>query len=160
MPGWLEQLHCYKRILKPLGFPKPLLNSFLTIPRHLFMPKAVRHFSYIDTEVRYQQQHILSPLQEMTLLTALDIQPAQHVLEISSDIGFITAILHNHLKYFTSIQQPQNAKKLSRILASLQLPPLEHFKAATPRLLQNKTYDRIIMTGAALDQKTAFEIDM
>ncbi|MDX8389391.1 MAG: methyltransferase domain-containing protein [Mariprofundaceae bacterium] len=85
------QIRCCK-VLDPT-----LLDTLLTMPRETFLPEAVRNLGYMEGHVPLpENQEMLSPLQEATILQALKLRGNERILEIGSGTGYLTALLAMH----------------------------------------------------------------
>ena len=93
------------------------------IPRERFVPAAQRFLAFADAEVPLPQgQRMLRPSVVGRLLQALDINPADRVLEIGAGTGFITACLAATAAQVKSVEIfPELATLARDNLASLGL---------------------------------------
>jgi protein-L-isoaspartate(D-aspartate) O-methyltransferase len=71
-----------------------VLAAFRHVPRHLFVPEAERALAYRDTALPIGfGQTISQPSMIAVMLTALDLQPSDRVLEIGAGSGYAAALL-------------------------------------------------------------------
>ncbi|HEU0302039.1 MAG TPA: protein-L-isoaspartate(D-aspartate) O-methyltransferase [Longimicrobium sp.] len=71
-----------------------VLRAFDLVPRHEFVPDAVRHLAYEDAPVPIGYGQTASqPSLQALYMQVLDIQPNDKVLEIGTGCGFQTAVL-------------------------------------------------------------------
>lgn len=71
-----------------------VLKAFAEVPRHLFVPDALRHRAYDDAPLPIGAgQTISRPFVQATYLEALRLQPNDRVLEIGTGSGYETALL-------------------------------------------------------------------
>ncbi len=71
-----------------------LLAAFLQIPRHLFVPHAVRHEAYDDHPLPIGEgQTISQPYIIALMIEALRLRGTERVLEIGTGSGYQTALL-------------------------------------------------------------------
>lgn len=71
-----------------------ILEAFLTVPRHEFVPEDMRPYSYNDHPLSIGEGQTISQPYIVALMCNLaQIRPTDHVLEIGSGSGYQTAIL-------------------------------------------------------------------
>lgn len=71
-----------------------VLHAFDAVPRHLFVPEALRHQAYRDTALPLGGgQTISRPLTHALALQALRLSERERVLEVGAGSGFQTALL-------------------------------------------------------------------
>jgi protein-L-isoaspartate(D-aspartate) O-methyltransferase len=71
-----------------------VLHAFDTVPRHLFVPEAVRHRAYEDSALPIGRgQTVSRPFVHATFLSLLGLGGTERVLEIGTGSGFQTALL-------------------------------------------------------------------
>lgn len=93
------QIRCCK-ILDP-----NLLGTLESMPRESFLNDDVKSLAYMEGRVPLPcNQEMLSPLQEATILQALDLQGDERVLEIGSGSGFLTTLLAMHAVEVVSLE--------------------------------------------------------
>lgn len=71
-----------------------VLKAFSEVPRHLFVPQAVRHRAYEDAALPIANgQTISRPLTQARYLEALRLTGRERVLEVGTGSGYQTALL-------------------------------------------------------------------
>jgi protein-L-isoaspartate(D-aspartate) O-methyltransferase len=88
-------------ILKKRGIIKSKLveKAFLTVPRHLFVPKEYIDNAYDDTPLpTLKGQTISQPSIVALMLEELDLRPNQKVLEIGAGSGWNASLIANIVK--------------------------------------------------------------
>jgi protein-L-isoaspartate(D-aspartate) O-methyltransferase len=71
-----------------------VLEAFGRVPRHLFLPVALREYAYEDHPVGIgAKQTISQPYMVATMTEALELRGGEKVLEIGTGSGYQTAIL-------------------------------------------------------------------
>ena len=81
-----------------------ILSLYKTIPREDFVPQQLQHFAYTDAQLAIgHNERMMTPLEEATLLQALNLQGHEIVLEIGTGTGFLTALLSRLCKTVISI---------------------------------------------------------
>ena len=79
-----------------------LLNQ---LDRHLFVPAAFQALAYSDTELPLAHgECILAPRVDARLLQDLQLQSHEHVLEIGTGSGYLTALLAMSCAHVTSLE--------------------------------------------------------
>ena len=140
------------KLLKEYGIrDKRILDAFLTIPRHLFMPEEIEEKAYRDQAVPIGcGQTISQPYVVALMLEHLDLKPSHRVLEIGSGSGYVTALLSLLVKKITGIElEKQLADRSKMVLQKLKIDNVDIFckdghaghKARAP-------YDAIILSAA------------
>lgn len=82
-----------------------VLDTLATVPRELFVPLAYQGVAFADEAIPLARgQWMMTPLQEGLLLQALDIRPTDHILEIGTGSGYLTACLARLGAQVTSIE--------------------------------------------------------
>jgi protein-L-isoaspartate(D-aspartate) O-methyltransferase len=139
--------------IKPAGVTdKRVLNAFLKIPRHKFVPAKYRHDAYLDIPLPIGKGQTISQPSLVAVMTqALELKGSEKVLEIGTGSGFQAAILSKLSKeVYTTEIIPDLAEKAQRKLASLGLRNI-HVRLAngSTGLSKYAPYDAIIVTAAA-----------
>lgn len=72
-----------------------VLDLIESTPRDEFVPEACRHLAYADTRIPLgdEDQVMMPPNVEARMLQALQVKPTDHILEIGTGSGYITALL-------------------------------------------------------------------
>jgi len=71
-----------------------ILGLIKSMPREDFVPEHVRSLAYMEGHVPLPcHQEMLSPLQEASILQSLMLDGSEHILEIGTGTGFLTAML-------------------------------------------------------------------
>jgi len=83
-----------------------VLNAFDRVPRHLFLPEAVRHRAYEDTPlpIGFGQTASQPSLQALYLQT-LRLRPTDRVLEVGTGSGYQTALLAQLAGHVYSVER-------------------------------------------------------
>ncbi|MDF1647097.1 MAG: protein-L-isoaspartate O-methyltransferase [Legionellaceae bacterium] len=81
-----------------------ILKLYEKIPRHAFVPEQLKHVAYSDLQLPLpKNQRMMTPLEEATILQALNLEGHEHVLEVGTGSGFFTALLSHSAAQVTSI---------------------------------------------------------
>jgi protein-L-isoaspartate(D-aspartate) O-methyltransferase len=71
-----------------------VLDLITHIPREHFVPAAYANLAFADTNIPLaHEQVMLTPREEARILQTLNISPTDHVLEIGTGSGYMTALL-------------------------------------------------------------------
>ena len=99
-----------------------LLNAFLRVPRHLFVPEAQRHVAYSDRPLPIGEgQTISQPYIVAEMLAALSLLPTDKVLDIGVGSGYQTALLCELVEVVFGVERFASlAERAEQILRELQ----------------------------------------
>lgn len=82
-----------------------VISLFNQIPREEFVPDKYKNFAYSDMQIPIgNNQQMFTPLEEATLLKALDFQGHETVCEIGTGTGFLTCCIAQFVKKIISIE--------------------------------------------------------
>ena len=128
-----------------------VLNAMDRVPRHLFVPEAVRHRAYEDSPVPIGfGQTASQPSLQALYLQTLKLQPREKVLEVGTGSGYQAAILAAlGLQVFTVERIGEllrTARKRFRTLGLHVRSKHDDGRAGWPELAP---YDAIVVTAAA-----------
>jgi len=100
-----------------------VLHAFDTVPRHLFVPEAVRHRAYEDVALPLGHgQTISRPGSHALHLQFARLDGSERVLEIGSGSGFQTALLARLAQEVCSIEVvPELARQVQSRLDALRI---------------------------------------
>lgn len=83
-----------------------VVEAFRRTPRELFLPAEARERAYVDEPVEIPEGQTSSqPSLVALMLTALDLEPQDKVLEIGTGCGFATALLARLCRWVCSIER-------------------------------------------------------
>lgn len=144
------QIRCCK-VLDPV-----LLDTLETMPREAFLPESVRSLAYMEGRVPLPcGQEMLSPLQEASILQALDLRGDERVLEIGTGTGFLTALLAMHASEVVSYEMHRELAELAeRNLKAhgIHNAKIVHANAMDAGILESTGQFDAIILGAALQE--------
>lgn len=81
-----------------------IIALYEAINREFFVPAQAKHFAYSDLQIPLaHSERMMTPLEEATLLQALNLKGHETVLEIGTGSGFLTALLSKLCKKVVSI---------------------------------------------------------
>jgi len=85
-------------------FDRQVLEVLAQIPREDFVPAHFRNLAYADTEIPLGHgQSMMAPKIEAKMMQALDIRPADRVLEVGTGSGYLTACLARLARHVVSV---------------------------------------------------------
>ena len=104
-----------------------VLHAMDSVPRHLFVPEAVRHRAYEDVALPLGHgQTISRPGVHALHLQLVRLDGSERVLEIGTGSGFQTALLARLVQEVCSIEVvPELAKQAGERLAALDITNVE-----------------------------------
>jgi protein-L-isoaspartate(D-aspartate) O-methyltransferase len=140
------------KLLKEYGIrDRRILDAFLTIPRHMFLPEDLAEKSYRDQAVPIGcGQTISQPYVVALMLEKLNLKPNDRVLEIGSGSGYVTALLSLLVKKVTGLElEKELADKSKKVLQKLKIDNVDilckdGYGGHKPRA----PYDAIILSAA------------
>jgi protein-L-isoaspartate(D-aspartate) O-methyltransferase len=127
-----------------------VLDVLRRVPRDLFTPEQQRFRAYADAEVPLPHgQRMLRPSVVGRLLQALELKGTEHVLEIGTGSGFVTACLRAAAARVRSIEIfPALAEMARRNLDSKGLRDVDVVTADALQLDTGTRYNAIAVTGS------------
>ena len=127
-----------------------VLEILRKVPRDQFTPDQQRFRAYADAEVPLpHDQHMLRPSVVGRLLQALELTGKEHVLEIGTGSGFITACLRIAAAQVRSLEiYPSLAEMARRNLDSLGMRDVDVVTADAMEVNTGNRYGAIAVTGS------------
>jgi len=136
-----------------------VLGALGSLPRERFVPDAYRRLAYSDTRIPLDHgQTMMPPVVEGRLLQALELHPDDHVLEIGTGSGFVTACLARlaHSVESVDIHEDFTATTRDR-LHRLGIENVELSSGDASRGWDGgRQYDAIALTGAVPELPDAY----
>jgi len=95
-----------------------VIEAMLKVPRHLFVEEALRSQAYGDFALPIGEKQTISQPHTVALMTeALQLRPADKVLEIGTGSGYQAAILAQIVNRVFSVERlPEMARRARRVL--------------------------------------------
>lgn len=154
------QVECINMIKQQLRAGEVLddtiLELYLAIPRHEFVPDPFKSFAYSDMQINLaHNQRMMTPLEEARLLQSLTLKGDEIVLEVGTGTGFLTALLSQLAKEVISIDYyAEFTTQATLNLKNHQCTNVELITGNAYRgWIDKAPYDVIVFTGA-LDELT------
>ena len=137
----------------PRGVRDPrVLAAMEAVPRHLFVPKHLRHAAYADSPLPIGGgQTISQPLMVAVMVQAAQLTSGDHVLDVGGGSGYQAAVLAQICRDVVSIELlPELAERMRRNLEQAEITNVrvvvgdgsEGYPPAAP-------YDAIVVAAAA-----------
>jgi protein-L-isoaspartate(D-aspartate) O-methyltransferase len=135
-----------------------LLEAFLAVPRHRFIPPRYRDESYEDHPVRIAWcQTISQPYMVAWMTQELRLHGDERVLEVGTGSGYQAAILaHLAGELYTVERVPELAEQAERLLGKLGYGNV-HFRVGDGTLgwAEQGPYDAVLVTAGAPEVPSA-----
>ncbi|MFO0751980.1 MAG: protein-L-isoaspartate(D-aspartate) O-methyltransferase [Thermodesulfovibrionales bacterium] len=139
--------------LVPRGIKDPrVLDALRKVPRHLFVPEAMRSGAYDDMALSIGEgQTISQPYMVAVMTELLELKGEEKVLEIGTGSGYQAAILGELAKEVYTVERlPELAAEAGRRLADLGYANVTVVTGdGTKGLEEQAPFDRILITAAA-----------
>ena len=91
-----------------------VLKALEDVLRSDFVDESLSGLAYADTELPIGfEQTILSPVFVARMLQAVDVQADEHVLEIGTGTGYVTALLSQLAKHVTTVEMIADLSELA-----------------------------------------------
>jgi protein-L-isoaspartate(D-aspartate) O-methyltransferase len=102
---------------------KALLSALLEVPRHLFVPEALRKHAYEDTPLSIgYDQTISQPYIVALMIQAAQLSPESIALEIGTGSGYAASVLSHLVKEVYTIERlPALAAQAQTVIKQLHL---------------------------------------
>lgn len=129
-----------------------VLKAMEKVPRHLFVPEALRHKAYLDLPLPIGYGQTISQPSTCALMTqALELRGGEKVLEVGTGSGYQTALLAELTPRVFSIERvPELAQRARRILDALGYGwALIRVGDGSQGWPEEAPFDRILVTAAA-----------
>ena len=129
-----------------------VIEAFLRVPRHLFVPPPYRDLSYQDSPLPLGQgQTISQPYIVALMVELLNPQKGDRVLEVGTGSGYETAILAELVKMVCSVERlPDLVKQARDILSRLGYRNVVVIEGdGSKGLPQFSPYDKIIVSACS-----------
>ena len=147
------QKELVENYIKPVGVTdKRVLEIFLKVPRHKFVPSQYKNDAYLDIPLPIGEGQTISQPSLVAVMTqALELKGNEKVLEVGTGSGFQAAILSHLAKEVYTVEIIEKlAKRAQKTLKSLGLKNIHVITAnGTLGLPTHAPFDAIIVTAAA-----------
>jgi len=128
-----------------------VLTAMETVPRELFVPKALRGIAFVDEDLAMDNgRYLMEPLVLARMVQAVALQPSDVVLDVGCATGYSTAVLAHIASTVVALESdPELVQRATRTLTDLSLdnavvvagPLADGYPGQAP-------YDVIVIGGA------------
>lgn len=130
----------------------PIIDAMLAIPREKFVPESLREAAYMGENLDLGGGRVvLEPRTLAKLLDALDIQPAEVVLDIGCGLGYSAAVIARLAEFVVAVED--DAARADEAQSTLSELGIDNAAVMTGPLAQGAAksgpYDVVILQGAA-----------
>jgi protein-L-isoaspartate(D-aspartate) O-methyltransferase len=135
-----------------------VLDVLSAVPREKFVPKAYESLAFADMEIPLGHgEYMMTPTVEGRVLQALELGANDHVLEIGTGSGFLTACLAALAARVTSVDIHEDfVRAASRKLADAGIDNIDLRTLDATRELPGERFDAIAVTGSIETFDTRF----
>lgn len=136
-----------------------ILNSFLTVPRELFVPEKLQHVSYADENVDIGQgRYLIEPMVHAKMLQQVGVRSDDVVLDIGCGYGYSSAILSSLVTTVIAVEHnKRHCEKAKRVWEKLDLCNIvlveDALQGGAP---EHAPYSLIVINGAVPEVPEAF----
>jgi protein-L-isoaspartate(D-aspartate) O-methyltransferase len=130
-----------------------LIVALESVPRELFVPKAVEGVAYVDEEISLGYgRSLLEPMVLARLFQAAEIKPQDTVLDVGCASGYSTAVLARLAKAVVAVEsQAELVALASKTLAEVRADALVIEGVLTDGYPQRAPYNAIVINGAVAE---------
>ena len=136
-----------------------VLAAFLNVHREDFVPPEHACQAFADTAVPLPcGQHMMSPRNQGLLLQSLELQPGEHVLEVGTGSGFLTACMRYLGARVDSLEiHSELAKTAEKAWSAQEGPEVSVHEINAWSFQTNIRYDAVVITASMPDYDPHFE---
>lgn len=142
-----------------------VLDLIRDTPREDYVPEAFRKLAYADISIPLGEGEVMMPpREEARLLQALQIKPGNHVLEVGTGSGYLTALLARLARQVVSVEISETLA--ARAHAALEAHGIKNVAAEVGDAVRGwesaAPYDAIAVTGSLplLDERFARQLKL
>lgn len=127
-----------------------ILAVMENVPREQFVPAGFEPLAFADTEIPLDHgQAMMTPTVEGRLLQSLELRPSDHVLEIGTGSGFVSACLARLARSVTSLDIfPDFLQTARENLEDSGIANVQLIEMDATRELPDHQFDAIAVTGS------------
>ena len=135
-----------------------VLGVLSAVPREAYVPKAYESMAFADMEIPLGHgEFMMTPTVEGRVLQALELRPTDHVLEIGTGSGFLTACLANLAARVTSVDIHEDfIRAAAGKFANAGIDNVDLRTLDATRDLPAERFDAIAVTGSIETFDTRF----
>lgn len=134
-----------------------VLDLLKTVKRELFVPANHRALAFMDVDIPLGHgAKMWQPKMEARALQALDLKHGDHVLEVGTGSGYLTALLSRMASHITSVEiVPELSAQAERNLAAYHNGSITLAVGDAANGWGAEQYDAIVVTGSVPLQPSA-----
>ncbi len=131
-------------------------NALKKTPRELFVPEKYKKLAFSDIEIPIgYNQLMFAPKIEGRILSALNIQKQETVLEIGTGSGYLTAVIALLCAKITSIDINKELYLLAKKkLSELNIKNIDLLVGDVANIFKNKVFFDVVVIGCAIPKVT------
>jgi len=141
--------------IKPCGvLDEKILDLIMHCPREKFVPDSYQQLAFAETQIPLGHGEVmLEPNMVGRILSSLNFTGKEHILEIGTGSGYLTALLAQLSRSVTSVELIKSlAVQASNRLAALGLANVEVIHGNALNVIQGgKLFDTVVLTGSLTD---------
>jgi protein-L-isoaspartate(D-aspartate) O-methyltransferase len=137
-----------------------ILNALRTVPRERFVPQGWRDLAFADCEIALPRgKRMLRPMLIGKILQALALAGGEHMLEIGTGSGYLSACLARLGGPLRSLELHPEIADFARANLRAAAPslPIEVISADAMALAEESRYDVIVLTASLPIYQDRFE---
>ncbi|MFZ0255529.1 MAG: protein-L-isoaspartate O-methyltransferase [Gammaproteobacteria bacterium] len=140
-----------------------VLDIIRDTPREDYVPEAFRKLAYADTSIPLEEGEVMMPPRvEARLLQALQLKPDEHVLEIGTGSGYLTALLAQLAGRVVSVEISETLAARAR--AALEAHVVKNVVVEVGDAVRGwesaAPYDAIAVTGSLPMMEEKFQLQL
>jgi protein-L-isoaspartate(D-aspartate) O-methyltransferase len=153
----LERKKLIDSLIRRRYISKPeVISAMMKVPRHIFVPKSIRTYAYLDTPQQIgERQTISAPHMVGIMAEKLDLKPGHKVLEIGGGSGYHAAVVAEIVGPSGHVYSIEFIESLAkRAKENIKKAGLENIVTIVNRdgslgLPEHAPYDRIYVTAGS-----------
>jgi len=132
-----------------------VLDLLFTVKREDFVPAAYRSLAFVDMEITIGDgQTMMEPKLEARIIQELALKPQDHVLEIGTGSGYLSALLASRtakvasIEYFQSLASSAAARLAAAGIGNVEIAVGDAAKSPAAFVPASHKFDVIVLTGS------------
>ena len=132
-----------------------VLDLLFTVKREDFVPAAYRSLAFVDMEIPIGDgQTMMEPKLEARIIQELALKPQDHVLEIGTGSGYLSALLASRtakvasIEYFQSLASSAAARLAAAGIGNVEIAVGDAAKSPAAFVPASHKFDVIVLTGS------------
>ena len=132
-----------------------VLDLLFTVKREDFVPAAYRSLAFVDMEITIGDgQTMMEPKLEARIIQELALKPQDHVLEIGTGSGYLSALLASRtakvasIEYFQSLASSAAARLAAAGIGNVEIAVGDAARSPAAFVPASHKFDVIVLTGS------------